>query len=821
LKWARQALAEWLPLALPALGVPCLLHVCLLPAAETQHSSVTASQVDSAMAHGRQFRSRGQFVEALHSFLSAAHGAQAIGDPDRQAKALLSATGCQIRLFRYREALASSEAAQTIGSQTGDYTLLGAAAGNLATIYYQLGDFPYAAEEAGHAVDYLRKSWRKDYLTQALLNQASIEADSGNASLAKDIYREGIAVAQAARLPLQEAKLRDQLGISLLRANKISDADAEITAAYRIYSQKQDQDGLAVINEHRAELELKKGNCEAALHSIDQAFASPSPSFRTSPQFYPIHIRAKILECEGSSRTALAEFRRAVNAADEWRRGALPGDTTNSRTVAYLHDVYQDYTLLAAQLALKDKAPELARQALEVLMENRAASLREQMTRTLGRNLQLPAQYFDLLSQVQELQARTTLGKPSKADSAKLEYLRFRLSDLENHIDSGPGNPRNPTEKIRDKNSLRDIQSRLGENEALLSFCLGENKSFLWTVTDKIVSLYELQAEEAIRAKAYEFTRAVQTGQNSSTAARSLSAQLFGKLDPAVWSKPEWLIVRDGALLDSLPLSALTDLSPARQGAPLIAFHSVRSIPSESLLLTPKTPGPKPRFLGIGDPIYNLADSRRRQKLSLLQARAASAPVTLGRLVGSDQEVRAAAGASGLPDSQLLLGAQASQAALRAALSSSPEIIHFAVHVVSPHDRPEEAALALSLASDNMPELLTPEAIAALRVPGSLVVLSGCASEQGKFLPSAGVMGLSRAWLMAGASAVVVSAWPTPDDSGQFFSIFYRHLRAAQSGSLAERAAAALSETQADMQRTTGYRSSPSFWAAYSIVSKE
>jgi CHAT domain-containing protein len=340
-------------------------------------------------------------------------------------------------------------------------------------------------------------------------------------------------------------------------------------------------------------------------------------------------------------------------------------------------------------------------------------------------------------------------------------------------------------------------------------------------VTDKRVSLYELQAEEAIRAKAYEFTRAVQTGQNIGTAARSLSAQLFGKLEPAVWAKPEWLIVRDGALLDSIPLSALVDLSPTRQGASLAASHSIRSIPSESLLLTPKATEPKARFLGIGDPIYNLADSRRRQKPALLQARAATMPVTLGRLVGSDQEVRAAAAASGMPDSQLLLGAQASRATLRTALASTPEIIHFAVHVVSPHDRPEEAALTLSLADDNMPELLTPEAIATLRVPGSLVVLSGCASEQGKFLPGAGVMGLSRAWLMAGASAVVVSAWPTPDDSGQFFSIFYRHLKAAQSGSLAERAAAALSETQSEMQRTTGYRSSPSFWAAYSIVSKE
>jgi CHAT domain-containing protein len=141
--------------------------------------------------------------------------------------------------------------------------------------------------------------------------------------------------------------------------------------------------------------------------------------------------------------------------------------------------------------------------------------------------------------------------------------------------------------------------------------------------------------------------------------------------------------------------------------------------------------------------------------------------------------------------------------------------------VVSPPGQPQQAALALSLTKDNVAELLTPEVIAAYRVPGSLVVLSGCASEQGKTLPSAGLLGLSRAWLLAGAAAVLVSSWPTPDDSGQFFSVFYRYFQMIKSGPLALRAAIALKQTQLEMQRGSGYRSSPSFWAAYSIISKE
>ena len=119
-----------------------------------------------------------------------------------------------------------------------------------------------------------------------------------------------------------------------------------------------------------------------------------------------------------------------------------------------------------------------------------------------------------------------------------------------------------------------------------------------------------------------------------------------------------------------------------------------------------------------------------------------------------------------------------------------------------------------------MPELLTAESVATYRAPGSLVVLSGCASQQGEVVPGAGLVGLSQAWLLAGASAVVVSAWPTPDDSGQFFSTFYSHFQKV-SGPIAKRAAIALQQTQSDMRSNRGYRSDASFWAAYSIISKE
>src|SRR5689334_20655292 len=101
--------------------------------------------------------------------------------------------------------------------------------------------------------------------------------------------------------------------------------------------------------------------------------------------------------------------------------------------------------------------------------------------------------------------------------------------------------------------------------------------------------------------------------------------------------------------------------------------------------------------------------------------------------------------------------------------------------------------------------------------------MSGCDSQQGRAVPGVGVKGLSRAWLVAGASAVVASTWPMPDEDGRFFRSFYQHLIADSSftASMPELAASALAGAQNDMRAAAGFRRQPAFWAAYTVISKE
>ena len=397
--------------------------------------------------------------------------------------------------------------------------------------------------------------------------------------------------------PRLEALAWDILGAAFLRQNRVPAAQDAFTREYSLRIAIHDQDGLAITKEHLAELELAKSapDYAKALRLINEAFASAGPAFKTSPQYYPIRIRAQILLKSGLKTEALSEFRRAVNSASQWRRGALPGDTSNTQTVSSLHEAYAGFAELAAQLALERHDSALLREGLEVLAENRAASLREQLTSALGRQFQLPERYFTMLSELQSAQARVTLGRNTDEDRQALARIHAELGQLENQIGLKPDKNFLQGEKNLRRNSLRDIQNRLSSTQVLLSFCLGKEKSFLWAVTGTEVSVYQLDPESTITAKAARWRTATRTNHAEPEAGHDFARTLFGQLSPHFSEKSEWLIVGDGSLLDGIPFASLPDVS--RPGGRLIATHTLRFLPSELLLLVPGTKHPSPSFL--------------------------------------------------------------------------------------------------------------------------------------------------------------------------------------------------------------------------------
>jgi CHAT domain-containing protein len=147
-------------------------------------------------------------------------------------------------------------------------------------------------------------------------------------------------------------------------------------------------------------------------------------------------------------------------------------------------------------------------------------------------------------------------------------------------------------------------------------------------------------------------------------------------------------------------------------------------------------------------------------------------------LVAAEAEALAAV----LPDAEVVVGADATWAALRAAVPG-PSLVHIACHGLYRPGNPLFSALRLA------DRWVTSAEVLELDLRGSLVTLSAC--ESGRHGGDAAEpVGLAWAFLAAGARGAVVSQWVAHDAATtHLMSAFYRHLAAGQPPAHALRAA--------------------------------
>jgi CHAT domain-containing protein len=96
-----------------------------------------------------------------------------------------------------------------------------------------------------------------------------------------------------------------------------------------------------------------------------------------------------------------------------------------------------------------------------------------------------------------------------------------------------------------------------------------------------------------------------------------------------------------------------------------------------------------------------------------------------------------------------------------------------------------------------------------LKLRAELVVLSACRTALGKEVRGEGLVGMTRAFMYAGAPRVIASLWAVPDRAtSEFMRLFYRHFFEGQSP------AAALRSAQLELRKTPRW-SAPFFWAGF------
>ncbi|MBC8122284.1 MAG: CHAT domain-containing protein, partial [Gemmatimonadaceae bacterium] len=172
-------------------------------------------------------------------------------------------------------------------------------------------------------------------------------------------------------------------------------------------------------------------------------------------------------------------------------------------------------------------------------------------------------------------------------------------------------------------------------------------------------------------------------------------------------------------------------------------------------------------------------------------------------LPGSETEARAIASAYRVP---ALTGSDASETNFKQ-LAEGQSVIHLATHGLV--NQREVLASSIALSKDDKNDgFLTAAEVFELRLNAQLVVLSACETGLGA-LTGDGVVGLSRAFISAGAPSVLVSLWPVEDQTtARVMEAFHRRWSGVP-------LATALREAMLEM-KNQGL--GPAQWAAFSLI---
>lgn len=317
------------------------------------------------------------------------------------------------------------------------------------------------------------------------------------------------------------------------------------------------------------------------------------------------------------------------------------------------------------------------------------------------------------------------------------------------------------------------------------------------------------------------------------------------------------LIVADGAL-NYVPFPALVTAAATPAGADfstlpyLLQTNDTLFAPSASVVAAirqQRAAGSDNRaggMLVVADPVFDASDTRARgakpgaaqqsdsdaarglsfgSALSDVSEGDKSAPASSGaqrgvlvRLAGTRSEAQQISkfAATAGRKADVWLDLDANEARVEESDLRQYRVLHFATHGLLNTERPQFTGVVLSLVGNREGEdgFLRTDEVFNLRLGSPLVMLSACETGLGREKRGEGVIGLTRAFMYAGAPAVGVSLWSVADKStADLMADFYKNLLTGTG----QQPTAALRAARLNMIAGKKY-SAPFYWAPFVLV---
>ena len=736
--------------------------------------------------------SMGDFDDALRIYARARMRADTHGFPVLAALADGSVALLKLARGEYRDALAGFEAARRQYEQLGMPQNVAILERQLADAYLELRLLPEALTLFDQVLTRLQALNIPDEQAQALAQRGRVQA------LLALPAQAGASFEQAALLFAAQGSGVGEAAVALARA-ELALASGEAGQAVRLAGLAGDgfdaagqADGRCRADVVRAQALLRAGSAEPARALFDATLERARALQLLTVQVRCLSGLGLAAQARDDVAAAQAAFNAAVELFEDQRR-ALPGDEIRS---AFLTDhlrPYQELLRMALQAQARRASSRGAAEVLRQLDRFRARSLGERLAEGGGlaedaattHGLRERLNWLYRRAQALEDDGESSAALSDELRRTELALLeRARRDRLARHAPAAA--PATGRGEGNDEHlDIEALHGRLGDGGALVEYGVLDDELFACVVTRTGVTLHRQLAAwsevlDALRAARFQ----IDTLRHGAAPVRehldrlTSRAQLrMGRLHALVWaplaaalSHCQHILVVPHAQLGLLPFAALHDGEGYLAQRCQIAVAPSARLALRGLLRRPLRPQ---RALALGDS---------------------------NRLAHAAEEAQFVAGL--FPQGSAFVGAQATLATLRAHAGSA-EVIHLACHAQFRSDNPMFSALHLH------DGLLTVEAAESLGLRPGIVVLSACETGLAELGSGDEMVGLVRAFLVAGAARVLASLWPVDDAvTAAFMASFYAALCRGQAP------AAALQQAQIEVMQTHPH---PFYWAAFTL----
>jgi CHAT domain-containing protein len=818
------------------------------PASTAERDRALAEQTVSDAEDLRASNKAATVPLAIKQFRGSLKQWRELSDPYEECVALYGLALALRAANENEEAISRFEESSAIARDLGDRYMEAVALKDEGWSLIYLGDTREAFAKFSNARQFLKAINDQQGEAIALYGIGWVDALQGSDEQALEQFKQSLDIRRAISDSRGEALTLIGMGKILNRMNRNEEAIKALDESLCLLGNKKGDaraDALSALGwVNRAQRQL-----ESAGNRFNEALEIWKSSGNETGEATTLYGLARVELQLGDPLKAQAHMERALNIVESMRsKGA--NERLRTSYFALVQDYFEFDIDLLMQLERLYPKSGYASRAFEVSERSRNRRLLDLLNEAngdirAGIDPSLAEMEKTLSSQLgdaaRSLKANftTNAATETSATSRKIDDLTARLEEVQARIRRV--SPQYALLAEARTINVGQVQKELlDDDDMLLEYALGNEKSYLWAITRRDMKSYELPPGRqliVIAEALYQLLASRDIDINGETAtekaerikqcdsayadaAANVSRILLGPVASQLGHKR--LIVVAQSALGMLPFSALPvpHVTDKTQNVPLVLHHEIINAPSASSLNEfRKRDSQRPRasrtIAIIGDPVFGRDDDRFETMQSSQEATANKVSAqSLPRLFGSHWEATEIGELVAESERSIALGFAANRNSSILSNLAEYRFVHFATHTLIDHANPELSRIALSAFDSNgnaIDGFLYAHEIYRLHLHAEVVVLSSCRTALGNEVKGEGLTALSHAFMCAGVPRVVGTLWNVSDTgTSEFMVRYYRKLL----GGHKLRPAAALRATQIEFSKDKRWET-PYFWAAF------